>query len=455
MQDTLRLDVVELKNVRAFAALQMELHRDLTILVADNGGGKSTLLDALASGLEPIIKAFWEKSVRPLGGELVRAEVDESGRQSHALPASLSLAGLIDGERCRWFRERRSMSSNARAKGDVDPATKIARGLMERLTTFAGGDRDMAPQLPLVAYYGTGRLWDQARLTRERRSVSDDPMKRTSGYLDALAPSSSFKTFVSWYEQLALEARSSTGRFARLPARPEQLLAAVQKAAETVLAPSGWSRLDWDFDEEVLMVAHTSGRRLPVSFLSDGVRTMLALVADVAHRCARLNPQFGEQAAERTPGIILIDEVDMHLHPSWQQQCVRLLQRAFPHLQLVLTTHSPQVLSTVAAESIRILSVGEDGIGAVTEPREQTRGVEAGDVLEGVMGVDEAPDVEELRLVREYERLIQDGRWQTPEGQRLRDSLVDFYGRSHRTMRRLDRAIRMQSFKLNKQERPS
>ena len=95
------------------------------------------------------------------------------------------------------------------------------------------------------------------------------------------------------------------------------------------------------------MVEHPEYGRLPLSSLSDGVRNMIALIADIAHRCARLNPHLSEEAARQTPGVLLIDEVDMHLHPRWQQLVVDLLRKAFPSLQIILSTHSPHVLSTV------------------------------------------------------------------------------------------------------------
>ena len=79
------------------------------------------------------------------------------------------------------------------------------------------------------------------------------------------------------------------------------------------------------------------------------------MAADIAYRMARLNPDLGENVALQTPGVVLIDEVDMHLHPSWQQTVINDLTRAFPLVQFIVTTHSPQLLTSVPPESIRIL----------------------------------------------------------------------------------------------------
>lgn len=94
---------------------------------------------------------------------------------------------------------------------------------------------------------------------------------------------------------------------------------------------------------------------LPLEALSDGTRSVISMAADLAYRMVRLNPDLGARAALETPGIVLIDEVDMHLHPSWQQAVVYDVRKAFPNVQFIVTTHSPQVLSTVPAEAIRIL----------------------------------------------------------------------------------------------------
>jgi predicted ATP-binding protein involved in virulence len=100
------------------------------------------------------------------------------------------------------------------------------------------------------------------------------------------------------------------------------------------------------------------------------------MVADLAHRCVRLNPHFGAEAAVRSPGLVLIDEVDMHLHPAWQQSVLAALRRAFKNMQFIVTTHSPQVISTVPARCIRIL----DGAAVASAPP-GTQGAESSRVL--------------------------------------------------------------------------
>jgi predicted ATP-binding protein involved in virulence len=176
---------------------------------------------------------------------------------------------------------------------------------------------------------------------------------------------------------------------------------------------------------------------------------MLALVADVARRCASLNPQLSDRAAIETPGILIVDEVDMHLHPRWQQQVLGLLQDAFPALQIIVSTHSPHVLSTVEKSSIRVLHISNGDV-VIETPLIQTRGVESAHVLATVMDVDPVPQVEEATDLSAYRKLIEAGEAEGPEATALRQRLIAHYGERHQVMLDADRLIRFQRFRFAK-----
>lgn len=311
-----------------------------------------------------------------------------------------------------------------------------------------------SPVLPVIALYSTARLWSEARLTEERRRLTADQTRgaRTAGYLDCLSSTSSFKIFAVWYETMmaAIESGAAGGKAivsgAAQVDRPELLVAAVEQAVRSVLAPTGWANLGWDSTRRLLTVAHANHGRLPVAFLSDGVRTMIALVADIAHRCVRLNPHWGVEAAKLTPGIVLIDEVDMHLHPGWQQTVVGLLREAFPKIQFVVTTHSPQVLSTVHMESIRVLRV-DDGLGSTSLPTFQTEGVESADVLASVMGVKSVPDNEHSKRLRDYRAAVESGTHDSPKCRDMWDQLTHHFGENHPVFHQVSVLKGLQEFK--------
>ena len=132
---------------------------------------------------------------------------------------------------------------------------------------------------------------------------------------------------------------------------------------------------------------------LPFGQLSDGQRTQLALVADLALRSVMLNPQFGGDAPTRTPGIVLIDELDLHLHPFWQRRVVQNLTSAFPALQFIATTHSPFIVQSLGPNQLIVLDPkGQEapGAGAFMAFQAETqdfRTMSIEDITEFVFGV--------------------------------------------------------------------
>ena len=117
----------------------------------------------------------------------------------------------------------------------------------------------------------------------------------------------------------------------------------------------------FDFQEDDISITFADGARYPFRLLSDGQRGMAALVADIAMRCTLLNPHLNGQACRETPGVVLIDELDLHLHPRWQRRVVRDLRRTFPSIQFVATSHSPFIIQSMAEIGGVISLDAEDG----------------------------------------------------------------------------------------------
>jgi predicted ATP-binding protein involved in virulence len=172
---------------------------------------------------------------------------------------------------------------------------------------------------------------------------------------------------------------------------------------------------------------------------------MLGVVMDFARRLAQANPQTETNQVNPldTQGIILIDEIDLHLHPSWQQHVVRDLMQTFPKTQFILTTHSPQVLSTVRSECIQIIGEGIDGNLITTHPMVQTYGEQSGDVLLGAMSVNPVPTIDETARLRRLTELVDQGAGETREATDLMQSLADAaaLGQRHSKLQQLKRTI--------------
>ena len=154
------------------------------------------------------------------------------------------------------------------------------------------------------------------------------------------------------------------------------------------------------------------------------------------------------------PAIMLVDEIDLHLHPSWQQRVLGDLMRAFPHTQFIVTTHSPQVLTTVKSENIRVLGRNAVGAWEASSPPQEIKGVESAVALNSVMGVNPIPPVEEAKWLTEYVAHIENGTHTTAEAATLHRQLLNLYGSTHPVMLDVDRLARFQAFKIRKGASP-
>ncbi|MDP1826611.1 MAG: AAA family ATPase [Archangium sp.] len=430
--DSLRIDRLTLRNFRCFKTCNLALHPQLTVLVAENGRGKTAILDALGIALGPFVDAV---SGIPQSAGISRSDIrrvrNDEGTMVSSAETTVEATGWVDGHSLGWSRSLNGTVPKGRtSRKDLKVLESTGADLRGRLEQYSLTTRDLPPPLPLVAFYGTGRLWTEHRLTQAKRAHGSSPMGRLSGYLDSLSWASSFNAFVNWYESTSDLARSPTSLASAEGERPTRLLAAVRKAVDKVLTPTGWRGIDWDFTTRELVAEHHEHGRLSVSLLSDGVRNMISLVADLAHRCVRLNPHFGENAPEFTPGVLLVDEIDMHLHPRWQQMAVGLIQQTFPQMQMVLTTHSPHTLSAINAESIRLLRTDKDSAD-IRLPAFQTRGMESSDALALVMGVDPTPNVPEASWLAEYRATLQSGTQSSEAGSELWKKILEHFGEDH------------------------
>ena len=221
---------------------------------------------------------------------------------------------------------------------------------------------------------------------------------------------------------------------------------AVQQAIDACLESTGFHDLYYNFALNCFVINHPDVGEMVVDDLSDGFRSILSMVADLAYRMVRLNPQLGAQAVVATPGVVLIDEIDMHLHPLWQQTVLLDMQRAFPKVQFIVTTHSPQVLSSVPAESVRVLVWGRsfEGVRKVSF----TLGASSAQILEDIQNV--ALRSERLPIVQSLKRyleLVSQDKWDTEEALALRKQLDAWSKGNEPALLRADMDIRMRKFR--------
>ncbi|HCF3691196.1 TPA: AAA family ATPase [Pseudomonas aeruginosa] len=442
-----------MRDYRCFEAIDIDFHPQLTVLVASNGAGKTSILDAIAVAFGPYIGAFDEavgKHFEPSDIRQFQVRKTAAHEMEYApkgvrleakgfIPDGLMDSLSDDNSPETW---RRALSSPTKAKTTIKDAKELidyGKRMQEAVRT-PGND----VLLPLIAYYGTGRLWQQKKLTAGKKI---ERTSRTIGYTDCLDPASSYKSFVEWFRYWNLNAKDlQLKEQAQTPAFVEfsGYIDSVKGAVDACLAPSGWEGLEYSFKLDTLVAHHPRHGELPVELLSDGIRNMIGMVADIAFRATKLNGQLGAQAASQTPGIVLIDEVDMHLHPEWQQVVLQNLVKAFPAMQFVVTTHSPQVLSTVKRENIRVIGLDSNGKTVAVSPLARTYGEPSSDVMHSVMMVDPQPPVAEKPDLQKLTEWVDQGRYHEQQALDLMQRLTEALGDQHPQLQRLQRSIQRQ-----------
>ncbi|WP_237930053.1 AAA family ATPase [Buttiauxella sp. S19-1] len=431
----MKIKKLGLSNFRRFKALDVELHDELTVIVAKNGRGKTSILDAGAIALGTFVSGFEFGIARGIEQSDVRKQwIDELSLQETIYPASIAATFSPPfHNKISILRQLMGPKSRTTVK-DAASLAGYAKGLQIL--------DEIAVMFPVVAYYGTGRLWNVHK-NMSRKSVIGE--SRSMGYEDCLSAGSSYKQLQQWMAkatQAVLQQDQKPESYKNSNLRDQ--VQGIEQAVNDMLENEQWDHFHYSLTHEELVMSHYEHGLLPVSLLSDGVRAVVSLVADLAWRCVKLNPHFGQDAPRKTSGIVFIDEVDMHLHPAWQQKIISGLRTTFPNVQFIVTTHSPQVLSTVSKENIRIIGENIAAELVAAEPRAESYGRSNADVLQGVMHVDPMPTMPETEELDHYRQLVEQGdlNSQSSEIDELKDKLSKTLGADHPELVRIAMVMR-------------
>jgi len=433
----MRLSRIRLQNYRRFDEFEMKLHPEITVIAARNGHGKTTVLEAIAAALGPFVGAFDFGRAENIRRTDARFSVQSDSFENEANFPVVIDAELIEPS-IQWQRTLQSAKSRTTIK-EAAPLANWGKQFQKSLSTSA------EVTLPVVRYYSSRRLWVNHSNTSGKAILTQS---RTQGYEDCLSSLSNFAQLQEWVKKTTQAIQQQRELPGYEKSNLDSRLKGIQRAVDTVMVEEGWNHFHYSFVFDELAMIHPDHGALPISLLSDGVRAMISLVADLALRCVRLNGFLGEKAPQYSPGIVLIDEVDLHLHPAWQQRVVQTLRAAFPKLQFIISSHSPQVLSTVERDNIRVIFRDAEGGWQAQSPDQEIIGLESTIALNDVMGVNPIPPVLAAEIISDYTAAIENGAYDSPEGQALRRKLENIYGANHSVLLDADKLIRFQSFKL-------
>ena len=357
------------------------------MIVGKNGVGKTAILDAAAVSVSTFLLGIDGGVSRSILKDNARYEfhdLNETIDPQHQFPVSIeSIGDCLDQQNVKWTRSLNSESGKTTIK-DAGELTGLAKKAQNQIMT---GDKSLI--LPLLSYYGTGWLYAQKKEKRKLKSLTE--FKRQVGYVDSMAAESNEKLMLNWFQMQTLKSlqeQQKTGVLER-----SLLLKTVEKAICRSFERISGARnasLIFDLDTHRLVLefenADGDAQKFAMDEMSDGYKNTLSMIGDIAYRMVVLNPILGDQVLEKTPGVVLIDEIDLHLHLQWQQTILSDLRAIFPEVQFIASSHAPAVINSVPREQIRILDHGE-----IYMPAAQTYGRDANSTLREVMKVSERP----------------------------------------------------------------
>ncbi|HZF47307.1 MAG TPA: AAA family ATPase [Polyangiaceae bacterium] len=330
----MKLIKLSLRDFRGFRSFDLDLAPDVTALVGVNGAGKTSILDALARLLSCLVEGIQS-------GEPEEIAPDVRDVRVGASTAYLSMEAEIGDQTVAWSIARTLLGHPPGARGSLAALEMPVRATQASMALGS-------PLLPLAVFFPTTRGTDVPTWGMVPQLIP--PRKRgvLRAYEGALEGGArSFQHFFEWFREEE-DIYNEQVVSAEIPASSP--LPAVREAIERILPGARKARVERRLQR---MTVEINGERLDVAQLSDGERSLLTLAGDLARRMALAAPTL-EKPLEQ-PAVVLLDEIELHLHPGLQRQILPRLRSVFPNAQFIVTTHSPQVLSSLHAANVRVI----------------------------------------------------------------------------------------------------
>ena len=344
----MQIDRIIIKNFRCFENYEAKFNKELTVIIGDNGSGKSVLMDAVSIAVGTFLTGFdGIKSPDIANDDAIRKFYDSgsAAEPQPQFPVTIEASGVVDGKDIVWKRELK----NANCKTTTIDAKDMIAGSAALQSKLRNGEK---PLLPLISYYSEWRSW---AWNWKKKASKLMLFNRQMGYVDCLEKTPNEKMMYQWLEKMTLQS-AINGTSA-----PE-LLAVNAAIAQCFQNMSGFTDVDVQFNlnthEFDISYRNKSFEyeQRPINKLSDGYKNTLCMVADIAYRMALLNPWLLDRVLSETPGIVLIDEIGLYLNSEWQQRIMNHLRVIFPKVQFIVSTNSPQVIKFVKKEGLLVLS---------------------------------------------------------------------------------------------------
>jgi predicted ATP-binding protein involved in virulence len=403
----MRIKKLTLENFRGFSELKLQFNGKNVVLVGTNGAGKSTILNAAVILLSRVAESLSKR----VSKKITLSETDiKNEKDSLTLKMTIQFAGLegdVEITKARAHDEKRKPKLIVH-----DTTNEIIRHFHQGL------DKNEGVNLPVFISYPV------------HRNVFDIPLKinpklkfdQFSAYHNSFLSSVDFKSFFEWYRrQEEIENEKNISESGLELKYEDPKLKAVRNAIYHFLP--GFSNLKIMRKGKMKMVITKGSQRLEVSQLSNGEKCTLAMIGDLARRLSLANP--GLENPLEGAGIVLIDEIELHLHPAGQRDIVNQLQTTFPNIQFIISTHSPQVLGEIQSAQIFFVTESKNGDDIRVKKVQSLFGKDSNLILEEFMGAAEKNEEIKEQQLKLY-RLLMESR--LSEAKKLMDHLTGILG---------------------------
>lgn len=327
--DMMKINFIDLVNFRNIQRQYIDFEdKNFIVLIGDNGSGKTSILEAITKAFVPVLRVVNSEAMKKC--DLTNDDI-HSGEKSTVVKLGITL----DGEEYVW-ENRRRLDTFTPFASIIDSQKK--KGIKELKSKYATCvEKEM---MPLVLYYGTDRI---IRDMPKRAHIKN--FKVTDSLRYCFDNVNYFRDFYDWFkteEDIELRKQREDVHYVN------EKLECVRRAIENMI--SGYSHLRIKASPSRMVMTNSEGVDLCIDQLSGGYKAVLSVVADIAKRMSIAYPYSSNPLNEEV--VILIDELDLHLHPKWQKQIVNDLKRTFPNCQFIVSTHSPFIIQSLNQDEL-------------------------------------------------------------------------------------------------------
>ena len=405
----MHIEEIELENFRGFKEISLKkIHNNLAVFVGVNGAGKSTILYAISVLLHNAIAVDFDDDVLILNYDIYLLDIE--------IAKSLEDEDINNKSSLTKLRIKTNFGSCSISKkrGQKKQKRKLSNEIKRYLLSILKNCQENPRiNIPLAVYYSVNR-----RVTDISLATPEKDNFRQPDAINLEGVGVNFKDFFQWFRQR--EDIENEFRLTQDSNYRDKQLETVREAI-LQLMPNFTNFRVRRSPPPLCLTLIKDGKNLAIDQLSDGEKCLITMIGDLAKRLVIANPSLDHPL--QGEGIVLIDEIELHLHPKWQREIIPNLREIFPNCQFIITTHSPQVLSDIQPENIYVLEATSEGI--VASKPASSFGRDSNSILEDIMGVPERPQKIKAKLLELF-KLIDEGNLNA--AQQLRQEIANKIG---------------------------